>query len=200
MSLLLKAGADVNAAPRNGCTPLYKAAERGSEACVSLLLKAGADVNAAPRDGCTPLYKAAEKSSEACVSLLLEAGADADARNSYWGSPLERAIVQGSLACMALLAAAVTDLQLHVDPEGIREHAALLADESLGSHDWTVEREEPGLATVAVLEGESRWRRRRPLALIREQRRAVRDAGLVHKEWKREQEEKARRKTQRRGK
>ena len=39
------------------------------------------------------------------------------------------------------------------------------------------------------MQGESRWRRRRPLALIREQRLAVRDAGLVHKKWKRKQEE-----------
>ena len=56
------------------------------------------------------------------------------------------------------------------------------------------------VACVALLQGQARWRRRRPLALIREQRRAVRDAGLVHKVWKREQEEKEAARKKRRSK
>ena len=67
--------------------------------------------------------------------------------------------------------------------------AAELAGASHVYHGWAVAVEERRVATVAVLQDESRWRRRRPLALIREQRRAVRDAGLVHKEWERQQEE-----------
>ena len=38
---LIEAGADVNAADKLQRTPLHKAAEKGSEACVSLLLMAG---------------------------------------------------------------------------------------------------------------------------------------------------------------
>ena len=37
---------------------------------------------------------------------------------------------------------------------------------------------------VAVLQGESRWRRRRALALIREQREASSDAEKARKVWK----------------
>ena len=67
--------------------------------------------------------------------------------------------------------------------------AAALADASDSRHRKAVEKQKRRPGIIAVLQNESRWRRRRPLALIREQRRAVRDAGLVHKEWKRKQEE-----------
>ena len=55
ISLLLQAGADVNAKDRDGNTALILAAAE-NPTVVSVLLKAGADVNAKDRDGNTALY------------------------------------------------------------------------------------------------------------------------------------------------
>ena len=63
MSVLLKAGANVDAANEYGYTPLYAAAQEGHEACVSLLLEAGANKDAADKIGFTPLHVAALKGS-----------------------------------------------------------------------------------------------------------------------------------------
>ena len=196
--MLLKAGADVNAATNYMCgeTPLHRAAHTGSETCVALLLEAGADVNAANTDGwCRPLFKAAYHGGEACVSLLLEAGADVNATYVNGEPAWHNTIAHCCTAVVAALAAAVP--RLDVPPHLLRpspQDEAALADPSAWHHWQAMQRQERRPATIAVLQRESRWRRRRPLALIREQRRAVRDAGLVHKEWEREQEAKRRRK------
>ena len=115
---------------------------------------------------------------------------------------LHLAVCERQPGTVALLAAAVA--HLHVPPQLLRpsaEDVVALADEADLDHDDAVKREEGRPGTVVVLHRESRWRRRRSLALIREQRRAVRDAGTVHKEWEREKEAAARskRKQQKRG-
>ena len=138
---------------------MHKAAKNGSEACVSLLLQAGANVNAANERDYTPLDRAVENGSVACIALLLNAGAHTCVLRGLW--------------------------RVH------RPDQAALADESHRDHDRAVAMEKRRIAIVAVLQSEYRWRRRRPLALIREQRRAVRDAGLVHKRWEKEQGEAA---------
>lgn len=78
--LLLKRGADVNAAKSGGCaaTPLIYAAYNDHLEVARLLLLCGADVNASDRDGDTALGTATNVD---LVRLLLERGADVNAQN-----------------------------------------------------------------------------------------------------------------------
>ena len=134
--------------------------------------------------GHTPLHTAADTGSTPLASLLLMAGADADVADEDGATAWRMAIVRCYTPVVAMLAAAVRCLD--VPPRLLQRSdrdAAALADASDWLRPWAADREAHRPATIAVLQGESRWRRRRPLALIREQRRAVRDAGLVHKEW-----------------
>ena len=153
---------------------------------MALLVEAGANVDATDKPGGTPLHWAAEQGHQACVSLLLEAGSELDA------GALSTGLATWPTCVVATLAAAVP--RLHMPPQLLTlypRHTAALEDETHWDHATAVASEERRVANIAVLQGESRWRRRRPLALIREQRRAVRDAGMVHKEWEREQQEAA---------
>ena len=63
---LLKAGADVNKANRNGFTAYD---------CIRLLVEAGADVNTCESDGYTPLILSAYVGNSQCVSELVRTGA-----------------------------------------------------------------------------------------------------------------------------
>lgn len=81
LSILLDAGADVNARDNNAVTALMVASTENPEA-VSLLLEAGADVNAKTGWGMTALMIAASlNKTPEILSLLLNAGADIDARD-----------------------------------------------------------------------------------------------------------------------
>ena len=175
VALLLKAGADVTAADKDGWTPLHSAVEGGGEACATMLIAAGADVNAAASRGTTPLHCAARSGS--CVSLLLQAGARCYADDAD-RSPLDVAVASRVTSAVALLAAAVP--RVEVDAE-VLDEGYVDPSNPRGDGTWWQgmpgAREEAWCTIMATLQGESRWRRRRPLALIREQRRAVRDAG-----------------------
>lgn len=87
LSLLIAAGADVNASSATGFTALHRVARSSPEA-VKILLDASADVNARNDGGSTPLFIAAllnpafdPAAKLECVSLLLKAGADVNVRN-----------------------------------------------------------------------------------------------------------------------
>ncbi len=87
LSLLIAAGADVDAGSPAGFTALHQAA-RSSPDAVKILLAASANVNARDESGATPLFTAALLHPSydpalklECVSLLLLAGADVNARN-----------------------------------------------------------------------------------------------------------------------
>ena len=58
IAALVKAGADVNFASSEGCTPLNKAAQEGYREAVVALLVARAAVNVANDQGASPLYYA----------------------------------------------------------------------------------------------------------------------------------------------
>ena len=77
ISLLVRAGADVNVPTNNGHTPLHEAAATNNNpAIIETLVEAGADVNARAAGGRTPLHMAAAgNSNPAVVSALLKAGA-----------------------------------------------------------------------------------------------------------------------------
>ncbi len=123
VSLLVEAGADVNARNESGSTPLHSAASSGDAAMVSVLLAAGADANAARPSGATPLHSAASGSrgNGATVSLLVQAGADLNARAHLDATPLHWAVSQGNHAAAARL------LELGADPNA-RDASGLAAD------------------------------------------------------------------------
>lgn len=103
IAALVRAGADVGEADKNGVTPLHHAARFRSPAAVRALIAAGADVNrACRRSGSTALHRAvattgapgtAGKLAEAreIVALLLAAGADPAARNRRGKTPADYA-------------------------------------------------------------------------------------------------------------
>ncbi|KAF6260118.1 ankyrin repeat-containing domain protein [Scenedesmus sp. NREL 46B-D3] len=75
VQLLLKHGADVDAATRSGrATALHRAAHTGHAEVAQALLSAGADPLLQDADGETPLHKAAAQGHAAVVAALLAAG------------------------------------------------------------------------------------------------------------------------------
>jgi ankyrin repeat protein len=77
--LVLRAGADSNAANDFRMTPLAQACTNGSAEFVRLLLKAGANPNTATAAGETPLMTCAKTGSVDAVRMLIEYGAAVDA-------------------------------------------------------------------------------------------------------------------------
>jgi len=79
---VLKAGADVNVANKDGDTPLLKAVRNNDipdPEVIKLLITAGASVNVINKNGHTPLYYATRrKDNDEITKVLLTAGADTD--------------------------------------------------------------------------------------------------------------------------
>ena len=98
VKLLLKQGADVNAAQGDGMTALHWAATHGDVDEAKMLIYAGARVDATTRNGnYTPLHLAAKAGNATVVKALLEAGANANAKTtSGAATPLHLAAGQGS--------------------------------------------------------------------------------------------------------
>ena len=85
VTLLVRAGANVQAANRYGVTPLSLACTNGDGAMVEMLLKAGADPNAALPGGETPLMTAARTGAVASVKALVSRGANVDSKEERRG-------------------------------------------------------------------------------------------------------------------
>lgn len=83
--LLIRAGADVNAANDLGVTPLVLACENGSAALVTALLEESADPNTATSMGETALMACARGGDVDAVAALLDRGAALDAGESSRG-------------------------------------------------------------------------------------------------------------------
>ena len=75
MRLLLKAGASVDRADKNGSTPLHGASWFGHAEIAQLLLQARADKD---KSDPTPLHRASSRGHAGIVRVLLEARADID--------------------------------------------------------------------------------------------------------------------------
>jgi ankyrin repeat protein len=85
--LLLKQGADVNAAQPDGMTALHWASARGDAAVAKMLMFAGARLEVVTRNGnYTPLHLAAREGKAAAVKALLDGGADLSAATSSGGA------------------------------------------------------------------------------------------------------------------
>jgi ankyrin repeat protein len=106
LELLLKAGANPNAAQSEGETVLMTAARTGVAAAVKTLLAHGADVNAkeAWRGQSALMWAAAEGHAET-IQVLLEAGAQVNARSNAGWTPILFAAREGQLAAVRTLLA-----------------------------------------------------------------------------------------------
>ena len=99
ISLLLEAGADVNASAK-GFTPLHCAAMVNPNPNVSLvLLEGGAELNAGLESGETPLWMACSSAQKNpnIILMLLAKGADANKKNIDDRTPLDFARKNGAL-------------------------------------------------------------------------------------------------------
>jgi len=106
-TILLEAGADPNAADREGETALMKAAAHGLKQTVKLLIDHHADINRKDSKGRTALMHAAATRRSTAIPLLLENGADVTARDNEGFSALEMADKSNNLGAIAMLSLAV---------------------------------------------------------------------------------------------
>ena len=114
-ALLVKAGANVNAANRYGVPPLALACTNGNAAVVRLLLEAGADANATMKGGETVLMMAARSGSVEAVKALLVRGAKHDARERRGQTALMWAAAEGHAAVVRALVEAGADINVTLD-------------------------------------------------------------------------------------
>jgi ankyrin repeat protein len=112
VELLIKSGANVNAANDLGVTPLWLAAQNGSEPMVRRLLAAGANPNAALLAGETPIMVAARAGKVAVVELLCAKGANVNARGARKQTALMWAVSQKHPDVVKVLLAHGADVSL----------------------------------------------------------------------------------------
>jgi len=80
VNLLLRVGADVNAADNDGVTAIHWASGYGFVRIIQILIKAGANVHVTDKYGITPLHQAAISGAKEAAEVLISAGADVNKR------------------------------------------------------------------------------------------------------------------------
>jgi len=118
LSVLIQAGADVNAMSYYGETPLMLAAEHNENPDVlSVLIQAGADVNAKnPKEDSTPLMDAARRNKNPEVlSVLIRAGAEVNEKDIVGSTPLMWAAGDNSAEILNVLIQAGADVNAKSD-------------------------------------------------------------------------------------
>jgi uncharacterized protein len=106
-TILVEAGADPNAADREGQTALMKASGSGVKQTVKILLEHHAEVNLKDVKGRTALMHAASGRYSGAIPLLLESGADPKARDYEGKTALDLADKANNLGAIAMLSLAV---------------------------------------------------------------------------------------------
>ena len=100
---LIRNKTDVNAAERDGTTPLQWAVYSENLPIVEQLIKAKADVNSPNREGMTPLALAAEAGNVDIVRKLLDAGAEVNKTLNNGETPLMMAARTGNVGVINLM-------------------------------------------------------------------------------------------------
>jgi ankyrin repeat protein len=101
LSVLLAAGADVNASDALGASPLMLACQYNLLSVCQLLLASGAAVNQADAKGFPPLHYAAGSNSLECLNVILAAGAMPALSGFNSETPLHAACIQGGAGQLA---------------------------------------------------------------------------------------------------
>ena len=100
VSLLLKAGTDVNQRGSLGTTALFQAIKYASEHCVKILLEAGADVNTGDIHGTTALGYAAYYDRVRLIETFIKSGANVNTSGDNGITPLFLAAQAGHIDCL----------------------------------------------------------------------------------------------------
>ena len=103
VNALIEAHVDVNAADKDGFTPLLVAACVGHTEVVASLIKARARLDVTDKNERTALFIAAQEGHVAIVVLLLEAHAYVDSASSDGSTPLHIATFKGHIETVVVL-------------------------------------------------------------------------------------------------
>lgn len=178
--VLVRDGADVNAAQGDGMTGLHWAARHGDPAMAELLLDAGAHPGAVTRLGSyTPLHIAAELGHAAVVQELVDAGAPVATETSTGVRAIHMASESGSVDAVRTLLDAGADPNV---PDGARQRTPLVfatARNRLAVMELLLERGADPAARTRVVDFASRGAEDRVLERERTERMKVeREAAL----------------------
>ncbi|KAJ6257609.1 Ankyrin-1 [Drechslerella dactyloides] len=103
VELLLKKGAGVNIARKDGWTALHLAALNNFTSIIKLLYENGADTESKTTLGVTPLHVAVKNGHSETARLLLEGDANVNAKDLQGWTPLQFSAVRGEEAAIRLL-------------------------------------------------------------------------------------------------
>lgn len=103
ISVLLRAGANINAMMSKGRTALQLAADLGFQPVTTILLMNGADINGQDGNGDTALHITARNGYDMVMLALLERGADINGRNGKGDTALHLAACNGYENLMPVL-------------------------------------------------------------------------------------------------